>query len=150
MRELGRATIRLVCLHKSVKGPANRLREHGKFRSALLLLENDERLLQVQVAAVDFVPQDFNLRVLAAEAQHRRTGNIGMVDVARDQTAEIVRVFPRPATSSLMEEKPDAIHIGKEFRRGLDPRLLSRGTIASSMAIISREFRDLLPILRGC
>ena len=55
------------------------------------------------------------MRVLAAEAQDCGSGNVRMVDVPREQPAEVSGVLVRSAATRLVQEKFYAIEILKYF-----------------------------------
>src|SRR5581483_5641756 len=78
-------------------------------------------LIEFGVPPVNLFAQNINLRVLAAEAEHGRPGHIGMMNVARNQSTQVVRVFPSASTAAFMHQNPDAVHVGEELagRRAL-------------------------------
>src|SRR5438552_1154437 len=113
MRKIGGSAAGFVGFDKAIKCLLDGFGEHGELRSAFLLLENDERLAEMQIAALDLFAKDVNLSVLAAEAEHGSSGNVGVMQISGDESAEIVRVLARPAATTLMKEKLDAVNIGE-------------------------------------
>jgi hypothetical protein len=85
----------------------------------LLLLENDKRFVETGVTTLDLLAKNVNLSVLAAEAEHGRSGNIWIVQISGDQPAEIVRVLARAAAPSFMQKKLDPIDVGENAVRAL-------------------------------
>jgi hypothetical protein len=82
-----------------------------------LLLENDKSLVETGVATFDLLAKNVNLSVLAAEAEHGRSGNVRIVQISGDQPAEIVRVLARAAATAFMQKEPDAINVGEDAGR---------------------------------
>src|SRR5207244_4062559 len=56
-------------------------------------------------------PQNSDLRMLAAQAEHRRAGHIRVMDVARDQSTKIVGIFPGSSAAPFVQQKPDAVQV---------------------------------------
>ena len=54
------------------------------------------------------------LRILAAEAQHRCAGDVGMVNVAGEQAAERLRILARAAAAALVGKEANAIEVGED------------------------------------
>src|ERR1700682_5777666 len=113
---MGRPALGFVDFDQAKKRLANRLRDHGRFGGALLLLENKKRLAEVCVAALDCFLQDGHLRMLASEAQNRSAGNVGMMNVAGQQPAQICRVLMRAAAAAFVHEKFYAVDVAKYSR----------------------------------
>jgi len=67
----------------------------------------------MQIAVLDLFAKDVNLGVLATEAEYGRSGNVGVMQISGNESTEIVRVFARPAATTLMKEKLDAVKIGE-------------------------------------
>src|SRR5690348_10244983 len=88
LRKRGGLAFDFVGLDETEKGFANGLRNHRGFGSALLLLEDEQRLAEMGVTALDLLEEDRNLRVLAAKAENRGPHNVGMMDVAGQQATE--------------------------------------------------------------
>src|SRR5260370_38273639 len=63
-RRIGAVT--LVRLHQAEKRLANGFEKHFVFGASVLLLNDDQRLGGMGVSAANFIPQNRNLRVLAA------------------------------------------------------------------------------------
>ena len=68
--------------------------------------------------------KDRHLCVLAAQAQNRGARNVGMMNVTRDQAAEIIGIFARAAAAAFVHQEFDAINIFEyAWRLGArDPR----------------------------
>src|SRR6185503_20177733 len=114
MRKIGSRAGKSVSFSQSLESLTNRTGEHGKLRTAFLLFENYQRLIEVRVSAFDLLPQNIHLRVLASQTEHGSSGDIGMIDVPRNQSAEIGGVFPRPATAAFVQKKLNAIDVRKQ------------------------------------
>ena len=52
--------------------------------------------------------------MLTAETKHGRPRHIRVVNIAGNQTAEVVRIFARSAASALVKQKPNAIDVLKK------------------------------------
>src|SRR5437899_1134915 len=113
MREIGGSAAALVGFDKAIKRLLDCFGKHGELRSAFLLLENDERLAEMQIAALDLFAKNVNLSVLAAEAEHGSSGNVRVMQISGDESAEVVRVLTRSPATTLMKEKLDAVNIGE-------------------------------------
>src|SRR5215475_14987830 len=111
MREFRWCTPCLVGLDQPLKSLLDRTRQHGKFRSALLLFQYHERFIETLIPPLNVFAQNVDLRVLATQAENSRAGDVGVVKISSDEPAQIVCVFTRSAAASLMQQKPDAIHI---------------------------------------
>jgi hypothetical protein len=118
MRKRRRRPHRFVGFHQAHKGVANRFREHGGFRAHFLLLENQQRLSKIGIAALDFFDQRRRLRVLATQAENRRAGNIGMMNVSGQQAAQVSGVFASGSAALLMCQKFDAVDVAENLRLG--------------------------------
>src|ERR1700722_16132256 len=77
-----------ISFDQAFKGGANRFGKHVRFKTRLLLLEHQYRLAQSRVPLAQRIHQNRRLSILAAETQHRRAGNIWMMDVAGKQSAQ--------------------------------------------------------------
>jgi hypothetical protein len=84
---------------------------HSSFRAAALLLEDEQGLVKIGIALLNLRPQNSDLRVLAAQAEDCGSSGIGMVNVAGDQPAEILGVFPGFAAAALMKQESDSVEI---------------------------------------
>nr|GFD54219.1 hypothetical protein [Tanacetum cinerariifolium] len=80
-----------------------------------LLVEDKERLAEVGVALRDFILQHAGLRILAAQAEHRSPGHVGVRDVAGEQAAQALRILPDAAAAAFVLQKPDAVHVGEQL-----------------------------------
>src|SRR5581483_915718 len=96
--QLGRAPRGFVGFNQTVERALDCLREHRERGAALLLLQYHQWLIEFGVPPVNLFAQNINLRVLAAEAEQGRPGHIGMMNVARNQSTQVVRVFPSAST----------------------------------------------------
>ena len=65
-------------------------------------------------ALANLFAKNLDLRVLAAQAQHGRSRHIGMMNIAGDQSAEIVGIFPRSAATAFVQQKANAVHVFKK------------------------------------
>jgi hypothetical protein len=90
---------------------ADGLRHHRRFRAAALLLENVEWLIKLWIPLANLFAKDANLCVLAAQAEDRGSGDVGMVNVAGDQSAEIVGIFPRAAAAAFVQQEANAVNV---------------------------------------
>src|SRR5437588_2302188 len=107
----------------------------------------------MRIALLDFLAQNVGLRVLAPKAQHRRTGNVGMVQIPGNQSTEVPGIFARAAASPLVGEELDSIHVLKQSMYSL-VAIFGRLSIVlngvhSPFTIQMREFTDLLAIDLG-
>src|SRR6266568_4698313 len=117
LRKGGGLAFDFVSFDETEKGFADGLRNHGGFRSALLLLEDEKRLVEMTVPTLDLLEQNWNLRVLAAEAENRGARNVGMMDVAGEQAAESVGIFTRAAAAAFVHQEFNAVNVSKHSRR---------------------------------
>ena len=121
-----------------------------RFGATLLLLQNHQRLIKLRIPFANLFAQDGNLRVLAAQTQHRGPRNIRVVQVAGNQPAQIVGVFPRSAAAACMQQESDAIHVFKKRRaswsRVFSACLSALDVFSASFLVEPRQFRHLLPI----
>ena len=85
----------------------------AEFSAALLLLQDNHRLVEIRIALLDLVAQDSNLRVLATQAEDCSSRDVGMVDVSRNQPAQIVGVFTGAAAPAFMQQELDAVDVLK-------------------------------------
>src|SRR5947207_722447 len=88
--------------------------------------------------------------MLAAQTENCCPGDIGMIDVSRDQTAEIVRVFSGAAATAFMQQESDAVHILEELMGSLifmsSSECLTADLIGSAFAIKLCQLCHLLTI----
>ncbi len=108
----------LVGFHETEEGVANGFREHVEFRAHLLLLEDEQRLGKIRIAALELFDQHGHLRVLAAETQDRGAGDVGMMNVAGEEAAEISGVFAGASAAALVHQELDAVEVTKNFGSG--------------------------------
>ena len=87
------ARSRAIGLSQRRKSLVQRLLHQCRLASGALLIDNQHRLAQLRVPRPQFLHQNARLRVLAAQAQHRCPGHVGVVDVAGQQPAERLRVL---------------------------------------------------------
>ena len=111
------ARVGFVGLDESIERASNCVGEHREFRSALLLFQNHQRLIELRTADIDLLAQDVDLRVLAPEAKNRGSSNIGMIDIPSDQATEVVRIFTGTATSTFMQKEPDPVDVFEDSAR---------------------------------
>src|SRR5271155_4364042 len=100
-----------VGFHQAEKCAANCFAEHGGFGAAVLLFDDDEGLSEIWISFAQFLTQNRDLRVLAAETENRGTGDIGMIDVTGNEAAEIIGIFAGAATAAFMQQETDAVYI---------------------------------------
>ena len=100
-----------VGLDQAQKRLTDGLRQHVELGAALLLLQNDHRLVEIRIALRDLLPQYADLGILATQAEDGRSSHVGMVDVSRNQAAQIVGIFPGPAAPAFMQQELDAVNI---------------------------------------
>src|SRR5215469_13661357 len=116
MRKGRRLATGVLRLHKTEEGLTNGGGQHREFRARPLLLEPKNRFREVRIAPGDFLTKNGDLRMLAAEAQNRRAGNIGMMDVSRDEPAQVSRIFPRSAAAAFVHQELDPIEMLEHSR----------------------------------
>src|SRR2546430_13206286 len=92
---------------------ADGARNHRGLRRTLLLLENQQWLVEMGIAARDLLLQYGDLCILATQAENRGAGYVRMVDVTREQTAQIIGVLPRAPTAAFMHQEFDPVDISK-------------------------------------
>ena len=66
------------------------------------------------IACAEFVQEHAGLRVLATEAEHRSSGDVGVVDVAGEQTTKGLRILPRSAAAAFVGEEADSVDVGED------------------------------------
>ena len=93
----------------------DRLRHHGGFRAAALLLEDDQRLVEPRIALADFFAKDFNLGMLTAEAEYGGSSHVGVMNVACDEAAEIIGVFPSSTAAAFVKQEADTIDVFEQL-----------------------------------
>jgi hypothetical protein len=81
------------------------------------LIEDQHRLAQLGIESPQLVHQHACLRMLAAQAQHRCAGHVGMVDVTGKQTAQRLRVLARAAATALVGKKANAVEVLEDTLR---------------------------------
>src|SRR5690348_8976202 len=118
IRQARGAAGELVCFREADERLANGAREHRRLGRAFLLLEKEERLAELRIALLDGVLNHRNLRVLAAEAQDRGSGDVGMDDVIGEQCAKVLRVFASRAAAAFVKEELDAVDVFEKLGRG--------------------------------
>src|SRR5215469_8350757 len=82
-----RCALCLVRFDQSEKCLSNPLRHHCSFRTAALLLEDEQRLVKLWIALANFFTQNPDLRVLAAQTKNGSSGDVGMMNITCDQPA---------------------------------------------------------------
>ena len=83
--------------------------------------------------------------MLAAQAQHGCAGDVGVVDVAGQQTAERLRILARAAAAALVGKKANAIEIGKDAL-GMRRRQCCVGRVPLPLALLLDELAHMLAI----
>ena len=150
LRHRGANPPALVRFHQPEKRFANRLRQHCGFGSTLLLFHYDQRLIEIRIPLAQLGAQNRNLRMLAAQAEHRCSSHVGMMNVAGNQSAQIARILPRPAAAAFVKQKTNAVHIFENPRtlRTCDVFCyrVSLDFFPSAISIEARQLRDLTPV----
>ena len=117
MRKWCRRTVRiLIHFHEPGERLADRFRHHPKLRSALLLLEHQERFRKLRITFLDLLEQNRDLRMLAAKAQNGGTGNVRVMNVTGNQGAKIIGILPCPAATAFVRQKLDSVHVLEDAR----------------------------------
>src|SRR5262249_5077698 len=106
----------LVSLGHSQKRFAKRTRHEFGFGPALLLLDDNERLAEIGIALCDLFAQKFHLCMLASKAQHSSSRRVGMVQISREQAAQVARVFASAAAPLLVQQEFDTVDVFEEGR----------------------------------
>src|SRR5258707_6812985 len=88
VRKIGRSVAGLVGSDEAAEGLFDGVGKHGEFRSALLLLKDDQRLVKRGIAMFDLLAENVNLSVLATQAEHGCAGHVGIVQISGNQAAE--------------------------------------------------------------
>jgi hypothetical protein len=83
-RDWGAGALSLIRFHQAEKCAANCLGKHGGFGAAVLLFDDHQGLIEIWIPLAQFLAQNRDLRVLAAETEHRCSGDVGMIDVTGD------------------------------------------------------------------
>src|SRR5262249_17456038 len=121
--------------------------EHREFRTALLLLEYEEWLRKIRISFFQFFPQNRRLRMLASQAQHRRAGHIGMVNVSGNQSTEVRRSFPRSAPAPFVQQKLNSVHVFKDSLPSCSVAG-NRLVVPCLPLVLSHQIRHLPPVRR--
>ncbi len=88
------------------------------------MIEDVDGAVETGYPLFNFLRQNAFFGVLAAQAQHRRPGYVGMRDVARNQAAQGLSILPGTAATRLVGDEFDPVHVRKNgrnrfsFRRG--------------------------------
>ena len=104
----------LVGLSERDEGAVDGLLHERRLVAGLLLIDDDHRLAQLGIARAELFHEQSGLRVLAAEAEHGGAGDVGVVNVAGEQTAEFTRILARAAAAKLVGDEADAVDVGKD------------------------------------
>src|SRR6266550_3646347 len=113
VRQRRRLPLGFVRFDQTQKRFADGARNHRGLRRTLLLLENQQWLVEMGIAARDLLLQYGDLCILATQAENRGAGYVRMVDVTREQTAQIIGVLPRAPTAAFMHQEFDPVDISK-------------------------------------
>src|SRR5215467_4622056 len=127
VREGSGLALGVVGFDETEKSLADGLGNHRGFGSALLLLEDEQRLAEMGVAALDMLEEDRDLRMLAAEAENGSTSDVRMVNITGKQAAEITGILARAAATAFMHQKLYSVHIAKDPGRWLSRLHLTKG-----------------------
>src|SRR5208283_2717389 len=73
-----------------------------------------------------FLPQYRDLRMLAAQAEHRRARHIGMMNITRYQSAKGSGILASSAAPHLMSQKAYAVQIREQRRGGFERQSLGK------------------------
>ena len=96
-------------------------------------------LAKSRIALREFALQQADLRVLAAEAEHGGTGDVRVIDVTREQTAQRLRILPRAAAAEAVLEKLHAVHVREERHRfggGFEIKMQRLDFVATRAALL--------------
>jgi len=72
----------------------------------------------VRITLANLLPEDGDLGVLAVQAEDRSSSDVGMVDVARNESAKIVGIFASSSAPTFREEEFDTVDVFKRSDRG--------------------------------
>jgi hypothetical protein len=106
--------VTLLALHESIKGRIECADHERGFASGFLLIEDQHRLGHFWIACTQLVEQHAGLCILAAKAEHRSSGDVGMMNVAGQQAAEGLRILTRSTAAALVSKKADAVDVGED------------------------------------
>src|ERR1035438_456549 len=91
--------------------------------------------------------------MLATKTQDAGSGDVGMMEVARNQPTKILGIFSSSSTSALMREELDAIDILENPRLGGHSRVFFRPVLLDllqfALSVESDQFSNLLPVSLG-
>ncbi len=133
----------LIGLHQAVERLLDRGGEHRLFGALPLLLEVEERLVEVRGALGDLLAEEVALRVLTAEREHRGTGDVRVVQVAGQQSAEIARVLARAAASARVRQELDSVDVAEDAPRLAHAPL---GVATAALTVAFQQPADLLTV----
>src|SRR6267154_1063131 len=139
-----------IGFHQTEERVPNRFRQHRRFGAALLLLHDHQRLIETRISLVQLRAQNADLRVLATQAEHRCSRRIRVMDVTRNEAAEIVGILSRASAASFVQQKADAIHT-LENSRALQTWRVARqsprlNVFRSAVLVEASQLRHLSPV----
>ena len=105
----------LVGFDQTKKSLPDRFRHHRRLRATALLLENEQRLVELGIAFANLLAKNCDLGMLAAQAQDGCSRDVRMMNIARDEPAEIVGIFSRSTASAFMKQEANAIDVLEEL-----------------------------------
>src|SRR5258708_5590498 len=140
----------LIGFHQAEEGVPNRFRQHRGFGAALLLLHDHERLIEIRISLVQLRAQNADLGVLATQTEHRCSRHIRVMNITRNEAAEIVGILSRASAASFMEEKADAVHMLENSRALRTWRVARKSphlnVFRSAVLVEATQLRHLSPV----
>ena len=82
------------------------------------MLKDEQRLAEIRGTLLDFLLQQFHLRVLASKAEHGGAGDVRMIDIAGNQPAESPGVIACAATTKPVVEELYPVNVAENTLRG--------------------------------
>src|SRR5579871_1809957 len=113
-RERRRCSRDAVGLNQCRKGLVEGAAHQCRFAAGSLLIEDQNGLGHLRVARTQLVQQHARLRVLAAEAKDGCARYVGVVNVARKQSAKRLRILTSTAAAALVRKKANAVDVGED------------------------------------
>ncbi len=81
------------------------------------MLKDEQRLAEVRRALLEFLLQQFHLRILASQAEHGGAGDIRVVDITGDQPAECSGIIACATATKSVIEKLQSVDIWENALR---------------------------------
>ena len=115
-RERRICPLALIGFHQTEKRVPNRLGQHGGFGATLLMLHDHQWLIKIRVTLAQLLLQNLDLCMLAAQTEYRCSRHVGMMEITRNEPAQILRILARSSAPAFMQKKSDAIQIPENSR----------------------------------